>query len=200
MLIQVYLLGTKKIIIASIFNCSLFKVNYSLYFCSMRLIKPFIISVIILFVLITFIGLLIPNNPNVSRAVKIARPKDSVYKFVFAFEQWANWYPTLIDSNTIAGNTIQISANKIIDGSGTSIEKLGASKDSLSLQWTTAKGKKSNGFFQMVGNDTTTVVWVLEQKASWLPWEKFGTMYNDKILGPQMEQTLENLKKFMEQK
>ncbi len=166
----------------------------------MRLIKLFILSIVILFALITLIGLLIPNNPNVSRAIKIARPIDSVRQSLFSFDQWQKWYPTLIDSNKMKGIDVQIKPDKIVDGSGTSIEKLGATKDSLSLQWTTAKGKKSTGFFQLLGKDTTTVIWVFIQKSSWLPWEKFGSMYNDKILGPQMEQTLESLKSFIENK
>lgn len=166
----------------------------------MRLIKPFILSILILFILITIIGLLIPNNPSVSRAIKIAKPIDTVHQQVFAFDQWKNWYPTLLDSNKMEGYSVQINSDKIVDGSGTSIEKLGETKDSLSLQWTTANGKKSTGFFQLMGKDTTTLIWVFNQKSSWLPWEKFGSMYNDKILGPQMEQTLESLKIFIENK
>ena len=44
----------------------------------------------------------------------------------------------------------------------------------------------------------TIVQWQFVQKLKWYPWEKFGSFMNDKILGPMMEQNLQNLKRLSE--
>jgi hypothetical protein len=44
----------------------------------------------------------------------------------------------------------------------------------------------------------TVVQWQFEQKIKWYPWEKFGSMMNDKILGTMMEKNLGNLRKLIE--
>jgi hypothetical protein len=42
------------------------------------------------------------------------------------------------------------------------------------------------------------VQWQFEQKVKWYPWERLGSMMNDKILGTMMEKNLNNLKALVE--
>jgi thiamine kinase-like enzyme len=44
----------------------------------------------------------------------------------------------------------------------------------------------------------TVVQWQFQQRLSWYPWEKLGSIMNDKIIGPMMEKNLGNLKKIVE--
>ena len=43
-------------------------------------------------------------------------------------------------------------------------------------------------------SNATTVNWSFEQQLKWYPWEKLGSMMNDKILGTMMERNLNNLR------
>ncbi len=44
----------------------------------------------------------------------------------------------------------------------------------------------------------TVVQWYFDFKLNWYPWEKFGSITFDKQVGPVMEQSLNNLKKLVE--
>jgi hypothetical protein len=48
------------------------------------------------------------------------------------------------------------------------------------------------------GNDETTIQWQFTEKIGWLPWQRFGSMLNEKLLGPTMEQGLEKLKQLIQ--
>ena len=49
------------------------------------------------------------------------------------------------------------------------------------------------------GNESScSVQWQFEQHLHWYPWEKFGSLMNDKIIGAALEASLENLKKLSE--
>jgi thiamine kinase-like enzyme len=50
------------------------------------------------------------------------------------------------------------------------------------------------------GERLTVVQWQFEQKLKWYPWERLGSMMNDKILGTMMENNLNRLKTLAETK
>ena len=56
------------------------------------------------------------------------------------------------------------------------------------------------GVFHLVPNqpDNTTVQWYFDFSFKWYPWEKLGSMFYDKQIGPVMEESLLNLKRLVE--
>ncbi len=48
------------------------------------------------------------------------------------------------------------------------------------------------------GNRTTRsaiiVQWQFEEKFKWYPWQRLSSMFNEKMLGPVMEESLDSLK------
>jgi hypothetical protein len=67
--------------------------------------------------------------------------------------------------------------------------------------WKSQKGNVQNSAFVLHNNTiqhNVTVQWFFEQKINWYPWERFGAMANDKIIGPVMEQSFDKLKKVLE--
>ena len=167
----------------------------------MRFLKLAVISFFILFSIVTSIGLLFPSSVRVSRAVNISSPYDTVYKYLNDTKNWKLWMQGA-DSATIQFLSAQT------EGQGTAI-KIGTGKvditkntsDSILTVWTSAGGNiQTSGFILL--NDTartiTTVQWFFEEQLNWYPWERFGSMGNDKILGPVMEESLDKLKKLLE--
>ena len=167
----------------------------------MRYLKLPVLSFVILFLLVTGIGLLFPSTVRVSRAINIGAPHDTVYEYLNNTTDWKRWMDGA-DSATIKFITSKTA------GTGTEI-KIGTGKvnitrctqDSIYTVWTSEMGSVQTSAFTLY-NDTvhkiTTVQWYFEQHIGWYPWERFGSMGNDKLLGPIMEQSLDKLKKLLE--
>lgn len=57
------------------------------------------------------------------------------------------------------------------------------------------------GEFNFIVKDSSryiTLQWQFNQKIKWYPWEKFGSIFSDKALGPYMERSLDKLKHLAE--
>ena len=167
----------------------------------MRFLKLPLLSFAILFLLVTSIGLLFPSTVRVSRAINIGAPYDTAYEYLSNTSNWKRWMDGA-DSATIKFITTQTK------GPGTEI-KIGTgkvnitrcTKDSIYTIWTSEKGSiQTSGFtlFSDTVHKITVVQWYFEQHIGWYPWERFGSMGNDKILGPVMEQSLDKLKRVLE--
>jgi hypothetical protein len=161
----------------------------------MRVIKLGIISVIVLFIILTAMGALLPSHVLVSRAVDIYGNKQTVKQSVLDLRQWNNWMP--IDSTvTFAYNEKQ---NALVSGN-TKITVDQNADSLLVTNWKTG-ANTMKGTFRIINqpNNITTVQWQMEEKIGWFPWEKFASMTADKMLGSSMEKGLANLKLQMEQ-
>lgn len=167
----------------------------------MRLLKLAIISFVILFAIITAIGLLFPSTVRVSRAVNINAAYDSTYRYVNDVKYWKLW---MISADTA---TITFLSSKTA-GPGT-VAKIGTgqvsiyrcTQDSVLTEWKSERGNIQHSAFVLINDSSslvTTVQWYFEQEIGWLPWERFGSMANDKILGPVMEESLGKLKQTLE--
>lgn len=167
----------------------------------MRLAKLFFISVIVIFALLTAIGLLFPSEVRVSRAVAIHSNADTLRKYLSDVKYWKLW---MAGADT---NTIQFLGMKTA-GAGT-VAKIGTgevsitkeTQDSIITVWKSEKGSVQNGSFVIYKDASgvnNTVQWLFTQQIGWYPWERFGSMANDKILGPVMEESLAKLKTVLE--
>lgn len=165
----------------------------------MRIFKLAAISVLTLFFIVTVIGLLFPSVVRVSRAIDINAPKDSVHHLIADVKYWKLWMEGAQE------NTIQFLSAKTA-GAGT-VAKMGnnevsikkATASTIETIWKTESGNSQTAMFNLIStNNTTTVQWYFEQHLRWYPWERFGSMMNDKVLGPTMEISLNNLKNVAE--
>ena len=62
-------------------------------------------------------------------------------------------------------------------------------------------GQQQLSTIRIIGNNTqdyAVVQWQFVQQIGWYPWDRFGSMMNDKIMGTMMEQNLQSLKKSLE--
>jgi len=57
----------------------------------MRFIKLAVISVIVLFIIVTLISLLLPSNVLVSRAVNVHAPLGNARARAFSLDSWKDW-------------------------------------------------------------------------------------------------------------
>ena len=167
----------------------------------MRFLKLAIISLIILFLLTTGIGLLFPSTAKVTRVADISAPFDSVYHYLNDVKYWKLWVYGA-DTNIITFLSARTAGTGTVAKIGTGeVTITHTTADSIYMIWKSQKGDVQNSAFVLHINTTqhnVTVQWFFEQKINWYPWERFGAMADDKILGPVIEQSFDKLKTVLE--
>jgi hypothetical protein len=165
----------------------------------MRYIKVLIISLLVLFFLLTIIGLLMPSSVTVLRTVDINSPVDSVRFYTNDPAHWRYWingadtsYYKQLTPSTTAKNS------KLMLGTYTITVLNNDPKYIVSLWQGQSTREQLNRLQLYYNNSGTTVNWSFEQQLNWYPWERLGGMLYDKVYGPSMEASLANLKKVCE--
>lgn len=163
----------------------------------MKLLKLGLISLVLLFALATAIGALLPSKVLVSRAVNIKVPAEKIQEEIKDINHWKNW----VDGMNDATVRIRSSQEAAIGKSEVRITQV--SDTMVVSEWISPQQKKQISTIRLLYQPqqaVTIVQWQFEQSVGWLPWEKLGSMMNDKILGPMMEKNLEQLRQFSEAK
>ena len=57
----------------------------------MRIVKLFLITIVVLFVVLTGISVLFPSQMRVIRGINVAVPREKVYAVVSDFRTWEQW-------------------------------------------------------------------------------------------------------------
>ncbi len=167
----------------------------------MKFIKLGIISLVIFGLLLTGISLLLPSTINISKAVNISAPADSVFTRINDLSRWQTWYAeydpaqTILSANTSGkGATITLRNTKVTITSSQRPRQVAA-------LWTSGTNASLPGSFTITAYDLSAVVtlqWLLVQKVKWYPWQKFSLLLSNNMLGPFMEKSLDNLKNELE--
>ncbi len=162
----------------------------------MKILKLVIISVVFLSLLITAFSLLLPSRIIISRAVDINSPIDSVYVLVNDLKNWKEWMDNFNEPNT---EISQVSKGKgaFINTGNVKVVIVNSIPTKVSAKWQTGKNTPLPGEFNFISNDSfghTTVQWQFVHQVKWYPWQKFASIVSDKVIGPYMEKSLDNLK------
>ncbi len=160
----------------------------------MRVLKLFLISVVVIFLLLTAFSLLLPSHVRVSRAINIAGPAQGIAPYIADLRRWQYWNKLLDTSITITSVDSSIIKTNRFD-----IALLIAGTDSVSTRWEQPNGKVFTGNFSLMpSGDTTIVQWYFDFHLRWYPWEKFASIIYDDRMGPGMENSLTQLKRLVE--
>ncbi len=167
----------------------------------MRYIRMAFFAILILFLILTAIGWMFPSTVRTTRAVDIHAPFDSVYKYLDDPKYWKKWMAGA-DSNTITFLSTNTSGPGTLIKMGTGEVKITReSEDTIFSVWRSAGGQVLNAAFVPFipkNQNVVTVQWYFEKSVNWYPWERLGSLSNDKVLGPVIEESLKNLKKALE--
>lgn len=162
----------------------------------MKLLKLGLISFLVLGIIVTSIGLLFPSTVLVSRAVDVNVSITKIKPLVADMRQWPMWIEGMKDSSVKI-----LSATSALLGN-TSVTITAVTDSTMEASWEGADGVEQISTMRMIGKpsaNTAIVQWQFVQKIGWYPWERFGSMMNDKIMGTQMERHLQKLKQIAEQ-
>lgn len=160
----------------------------------MKLMKMFFFSAIILFSIITGIGLLLPATVNISRAIDISKDSAIVLSKLNDIQQWSTWMEGLKDSATQKSFE-----NNSWKTSNTRIRIISTEKNSIKTGWETGSQTHESSFNVFAASENkTTVQWLFVQHFKWYPWERVSSIFIEKGFGQVMEQSLHNFKQICE--
>ncbi|MBO9682638.1 MAG: hypothetical protein J7502_08230 [Flavisolibacter sp.] len=151
----------------------------------MRLIKLALISVLLLFFVVTAISLLIPSQIRISKAINIHSSEDSIFALIRDTAKWKQWHPAFIPNDSAP----KFPAIHIAQKSESDSEII------MHLQQS-GKPEVVNGWkiYRYPHVDSLTLQWYMDFNLKWYPWQKFGSMFYEKTYGAMMEKGLENIR------
>lgn len=162
----------------------------------MRFIKLGLISVVVLFFIATCIGLVMPANVVVSRAVDITANKDSVFNLMKDIRQWKNWVTGMNNETVIIGSATEA------DLAGTKVKIVLTDNYTVHSNWTGKRGTVQESIMRVIqdSNSTSLVAqWQFTEHLKWYPWQRLGSMMNEAVMGTQLENNLASLKEIVQQ-
>ncbi len=162
----------------------------------MRFIKLSVISVVVLLLLATIMGSLFPSTVIVSRAVDINMYKKDVYPLVKDLNQWNLWVEGM------NGPTVKVYHEHAAKLGNSMVTIIALTDSTVVTNWVNNQSSSQLSTIRFISDSLqkrTVVQWQFVQQLNWYPWEKLGSMMNDKIIGTMIEKNLYNLKLLAEQ-
>lgn len=170
----------------------------------------FLFVLVGMFAVITIIGLFMPSSVKVSRGAIVNTDSSNVYKELSDVKNWNQWLPWITADS---GAVVQIAAVTNAPGAyfkwkGMKLNSAGTltvqsiQPDEILVLHEMKDMNTSEGGFRIrtVGANTTEVLWYMEYKLKWYPWERFYGIFLDKIIGSAFEKGLEQFRNYAEQK
>lgn len=168
----------------------------------MKIVKFALLSLVVLFLVLTGLSLLFPAHLRVARVVNLAAPKEKVFGAVSDFRAWKDWNQFLRPNTLSNVRYSSPSAGKgaMLEADELTIREMAADSEGIRLHWNLRGGKEVDGGFRFgsLNTDSLTVMWYFDLNFRWYPWEKLGIFVYDRKLGPIMEESLTGLKQFVE--
>jgi hypothetical protein len=164
----------------------------------MRFIKLIFISVIFLSLFLTAFSLLFPPHLHIARNIGIASSEQKINSVISDLHTWDKWNKFINDSS-LSNKTISAGGDTLrSDQLQISVKK--DSIDNIEIIWTQPNKKTFTGGFKLmeINPGSVTVQWYFDFTFKWYPWEKFSSLIYDKQLQPEIEESLTNLKRLVE--
>ncbi|PZP49730.1 MAG: hypothetical protein DI598_07145 [Pseudopedobacter saltans] len=167
----------------------------------MRSARFAVISLVVLFLLVTGIGMMFSSRVTVVRQVDIRAPKDSIFQYLSDIKSWNKW---MVDSSQAVAYFTDFTNKKGASAQiGHSRVTIMALSDTLmETKWQGTRGNpQSSDFYLLPSNSVPnayTVRWSFSQELNWYPWQRIGASLQEKVLGPSMENALKKLQSDLE--
>lgn len=176
----------------------------------MKIVKVIVVAILLLVAIVLVVGAFAPKKFHVARSITINAPVEQVWEQVNYFKNFNNWSPWYaLDTN----QTVEIEG---VDGEVGSVMKWSSEVENVGTgsqtkivveEYTAVENELRFGGFDMVsidrwelsGNeDSTFVTWSIRGDLDFQSSILFFLMNPDKMMGPDFEQGLQNLKEYVE--
>ena len=174
---------------------------------SMQKIKSVVVGMMVLAVFLSAFTLLIPRHVTITRGIEIPVPRDSLQAYLEDLPAWPAWCSWMGKDSIVTRKFINASPGNeaTVTWFPTAqpynknfISILQAIPGEVRLYYQFGGLLPASGGFTLTGNGGSTfLVWKLEVKLRWYPWEKLSGIAMDKVWGTSMAQSLKHLKAVM---
>jgi hypothetical protein len=112
---------------------------------------------------------------------------------------WKNWYPGA-DSSKFFYETDTIKGLILDEHKRQYIVITGRKEDEVTAEYILPNKKIPTGWLIAVNTEanSVTIQWYMDFHLRWYPWEKFSSFVFERVYHPQLQQGLDNLKRFLE--
>lgn len=174
----------------------------------MKILKWILITLISLFILLVITALFLPNHYEMSRGILINASAEKIYPYVASPKEWPLWsiwnqrdpHMQITYSGPISGNGAAWEWKSESQGNGGM--KFGQAVNNQSIQYELhfeGMGKPSTGAITLTPNGSSTMVtWSMKGTSDENLMMKLMGPLMDKMVGPDFEAGLQNLKKLSE--
>lgn len=147
-----------------------------------------LLSIVLLFAVVTAISLMIPARIRISKAANIGASPSTLRPLLVNEDGWRQWHPAFMNDSFRLRHPLQLRLQSVSD----------------SEVLATVAGPRGrpvlNGFrlYTHPGSDSLTLQWYMDFHLRWYPWEKFGSLFYENTYGVLMQEGVEKLKQAAE--
>jgi len=173
----------------------------------MKIVLRLMLGIAVLLGILFIIGFFLPDHSHIERSVVIDAPQAEVYQLVNTlpeWHKWSAWHAMEPDATweystppSGSGSWYSWKGEKIGEGKMTIIEAEPMSRIATEMEFVGQGEAEADFIFEPVGNGQTQVTWTFDSDHSGSMERWFGIMM-DRMLGPDYETGLNNLKRLAE--
>lgn len=177
-----------------------------------RNVKMLVVGLVVLAIIFALFSLLIPSTVKVTRVVEVYAPKEKVYEAISNVNKWKQWMPWSA-ADSLFTVRVDSTPNKINSSYAWNVKSNLSKKGKITIKKLTADEvateneltgyNLSPGSLKLYTNPKAQFVlveWRMNVHIKWYPWAKLKGIVLDKIYGPVLEDGLERLKTYCENK
>jgi hypothetical protein len=159
-------------------------------------------SIVILSLIVLFLFALFPSAISVTRMVQINSSEDKILTRILDLRTWKNWneFVNSPDSKNSPDTKPDTAWAGHLRVGGNEISLSVADRDHVNAVFIHGNQMFTGQFIIDAKNRPAIVIWTLNFKVRWYPWEKLASMFYDKQLGPLMEKSLVQLRDELEKR
>ncbi len=174
----------------------------------MKITKIFLLTLVALVAIAATVGFLSPSHVHVERSITIIAPRDVIHGQINDLKNWTKWSPwhrmdtaMQIEYNSIptgagAGYTWKSNHKKVGNGEMTITA---STQDTISTAMNFMEnGVATSNFIFSASDSVTKVTWTMESDMGMNPIGRIFGLFMDKMIGPDFESGLANLKQVAE--
>ena len=175
----------------------------------MKALKKVVVVVLLIPILLVIVSLFLPSKYRVERNVTMQAKPDAIFPHINTLKQWPEWTAWTVAKYP----DMKISFAGPEAGPGATYSWEGKSSGQGTLRITRSEPNKIVGFdldfehgkYLSTGaitiepaGDSVKVIWSNEGNLGWNPISRFFGLFMDKVMGPDFEEGLRNLRQKVE--
>jgi hypothetical protein len=168
----------------------------------MRVIKPLLLGIFLLFIVLTGLSLLFPSHIRIARAINVSAPRDKAQAVLSDLHTWDRWNG-FIKGTPLTGRSLSAPSSgkgAVLRSDQLIITELSSTPEMVDFDWDQVGGRRFESGFNLlqVSPDSLAIQYWMDFHFRWYPWDKLGIFVYDRQWGPLLAESLDSLNRYLE--